>query len=294
MNRKSLGINPLLKELSKKNIEYYWTVDQSEWATDIMFKSEEALESIYTPLLSGAISTFGSDDVMRFLGKRLCSNYNGEVLSDLKKRKEGFRIKHIRGKNSVKMYDKANSLRVETTINDLTIYRIEDEESEDEKGETKIRKMRKGVSDIVPRTEISQECNERYLESLASLKVTTPIKNLIDPICKPKIVKNRRARAIRPNSEKDLELFEIINRGENNINGFQNRDVLTHLYPDLSEEEKPKFSRKISQKLWILRAHGLIKKLPRSNRYIVGKDSRKIVAAILGFRNVSLAQLTAA
>ena len=50
---------------------YYWWTHQSEWATDIMFKSPEALARIYPTLVRSGISVFSSQDVMRFLGKKL-------------------------------------------------------------------------------------------------------------------------------------------------------------------------------------------------------------------------------
>jgi len=49
---------------------YYWTSYQTEWATDVSFSNVEALAAIYPQLVHGAISAFGSKDVLRFLGKR--------------------------------------------------------------------------------------------------------------------------------------------------------------------------------------------------------------------------------
>jgi hypothetical protein len=292
LDNKAFGINPLLHELSEKyNINYYWTLDQSEWATDIVFKSEKDLKSIYPRLLSGAISTFSSEDVMRFLGKKLNGNYKGEIISDLKKRPEGFRIKHKAGKNSIKCYDKKNNLRVEATMNDATQFKIVDPEIKNEKGEVKYRKMRKGICDIKFRSEASQASNERYLDALASLDVDKSIKEIIDPICKPKIIKKRRARAIRPNSNEDSILLEIISRGELNINGFSNRMILPYLYGNVSEEERLKVSRRVTRKLWLLRAHNLIEKIPHSHRYLLTAKSREVIAAILNYRNISLRKL---
>jgi hypothetical protein len=45
-------------------------------------------------------------------------NHQGEVLSSLKARPKGLRLKHQANGNSVKLYDKQGSvLRVETTLN---------------------------------------------------------------------------------------------------------------------------------------------------------------------------------
>ena len=96
---------------------YFWCMDQCEYATDIMFKSREALESVYTDFVNHVIVSFKYDDVMTFMGRKMHHAFLGEVVSDIKKRPYGIRIKHRMKKNSIKMYDKFSVLRVETTIN---------------------------------------------------------------------------------------------------------------------------------------------------------------------------------
>ena len=154
--------------------------------------------------------------------------------------------------------------------------------------------MKKGVCDISERMKVSQKINERYLNSLGSLNVDKPIKEIIDPICKPKTIKNRRARAIRPNSEEDLSLLEIIGRGEININGFNNREILSRLYGTVSDEDRLKASRKVTRKLWLLRAHCLIEKIPHTHSYLLTEKNKEVLAAILKYRDVSLSQLNQA
>ena len=89
---------------------------QSEWATDVMFEDAESLAELYPSLVRYAVADMHSPDVLRFLGKRLSPNYQGEVTTDFKRRVEGVRVKHTARANSVKMYDKQGSvLRIETT-----------------------------------------------------------------------------------------------------------------------------------------------------------------------------------
>ena len=119
---------PALSELSMRGspLRHYWSADETEWATDVMFRSPEALAELYPSLIRHAMTTFGSSDVMRFLGRQglprvagVHPTFQGEVVSDLKRRPEGVRIKHRVNANSIKMYDKQGSvLRIETTIND--------------------------------------------------------------------------------------------------------------------------------------------------------------------------------
>jgi hypothetical protein len=77
---------------------------------------------------------------MRFLGHKLPAHggvhgqYAGEIVSDLKRRPEGVRVKHRVEANSLKMYDKFGTvLRVETTLNDpkgLKVYRTKQDDRE--------------------------------------------------------------------------------------------------------------------------------------------------------------------
>ena len=57
--------------------EVYWTAFQTEWATDICFKSTDNLQAIYRPLVRGAMTAPGCDDILRFMNKR--RSFQGEV-----------------------------------------------------------------------------------------------------------------------------------------------------------------------------------------------------------------------
>jgi hypothetical protein len=118
--------NPLYRDyLNQLNLKYYWTVYQSEWATDILFKSKEDLSKIYNQMILEAITLYSCDDVMKFLGKKIHPNLKSEIISDYKKRTEGVRIKHSANGNSIKAYDKAGIiLRIETTMNNPSQYKI--------------------------------------------------------------------------------------------------------------------------------------------------------------------------
>src|SRR5262249_55906488 len=48
-------------------VSYYWSVEQSEWATDVVFNTVADLAALYPRLMHHGITTFGSHDVLRFL-----------------------------------------------------------------------------------------------------------------------------------------------------------------------------------------------------------------------------------
>ena len=278
-------INPVNQKLFTNVHGYYWTTYQSEWATDIIFKNKKELELIYPELVHHSILTFNSKDIMRFLGKRINktgeipANFNGELISNLKQRTEGVRIKHSINANSVKIYDKAGSvLRIETTINRPNEFKVYRPVCETE--EMKWQSMRKSVIDILRRAQISQSVNERHLDALADARVEDNFATFLSTFLFPVYKDKKRTRGLEP-LNKDKILLDTIAEGKFTINGFRNCNVREIMFPKLkTKEEIKKHSAKISRLLRILRTHGVIKKVPRTNRYLLTKKGTKLVSAL--------------
>ena len=300
---KSLGdlghqINPALPSIvGDYNISYYWSIDQSEWATDVLFKRREDLERLYPALLRQGMESFAAPEVMRFLGKlppsgRMSGKFAGEVISDFRKRVEGVRLKHRVNDNSLKMYDKGPVLRVETTLNnmrDLKAPRVVD-------GKVVYRPMRKGVADIKRRAQVSAASNSRYLEALAAVKTPTPLRMLVDQLDRPVKWKGKPVRGLNLLGQDDSALCAAVGRGEFLINGFRNRDLQGLLFaaPAADAAEQRRRSGQITRKLRMLRAHGLIHKVPHTHRYLVSEKGRQIIAAISAAREADIEKLAKA
>jgi len=279
---------------------YYWSAYQTEWATDVLFKTPAALAAVYPRLLRHGLTTFHSPDVLRFLGRaipttgRVHGRYKGEVLSDLKTRIEGTRIKHRAGKNSVKMYDKQGQvLRVETTINDpkaFKVYRAAEGGAADRPA---WRRMRRGVADLSRRAAVSQAGNERYLEALAAVDDEQPLEACLAGLCRSVVWAGRRARALSPFGA-DGALLDFLGRGEHAVNGFRNRDVQAGLYAHTpgTPAETRRRSSAVTRRLRLLRAHGLIKKVPHTQRYQLTKKGRTVIMALSAAKQAGVKKLT--
>jgi len=306
LQRLAHSSNPLYGKMFPEldeQLEYYWTLEESEWATDVMFQSRQELERFYPRLLVHGIQTLGSWDIMRFLGRKMTAtpgkygNFAGEVVSDLRQRTEGVRIKHRVNRNSLKMYDKAGSvLRIETTINDPHDMKVFRNKEGDPEGPKQWRIMRKGIADIPRRAKISQAANERYLNSLASADTNTSLGEMLAKLCCPTTLNGKRVRAINPFAENDLQLIEAVSRGEFLVNGFRNRDLRPLLFgaTDVADHVRRQQSAAVSRKLRLLRAHQLIKKVPKTHRYQLTDLGRDIVAAITAAKNATTAKLATA
>jgi hypothetical protein len=103
-------------------------------------------------------------------------------------------------------------------------------------------------------------------------------------------------RALHPFDPADHALLKAVNRGEFTIHGLRNRDLQALLYstPPKSASDKCRRSAAISRKLRLLRAHGLIRKLPHTHRYRVTSEGRLILNAILSAHRFTVQQLTTA
>jgi len=275
-------------------IRYYWTIYQSEWATDVMFRKPSDVAAIYPAWVSHGIHTFSSGDVMRFLGRKVHTTFQGEIISDFKDRPEGVRIKHFVGTNSVKLYDKGGSLvRAETTMTNPDDFRVFRPKEGDPDGKPAWRRLRRGVADVHRRAQVCQASNERYLDALAAADTSVPFGDLVRDICRPTTWNGKTVRALRAWSEQDQALFRAVSRGEFCINGFRNRDLQSLLFKDVPEtpEEARRRSARVTRLLRLLRAHHLIQKVPRTHRYVLSTRGRQIISAVLSAQRVTLDQL---
>jgi len=300
MNRLRKTYHPTHTELfSEYPIPYYWSVDESEWATDVLFRSPEALAAIYPNLVRHSLLDVNSADVMRFLGRRMPKhggvngNFQGEVTTDVKARPEGTRVKHRLNRNTIKMYDKHSTiLRVETTINDAHDLKAYRKAEGNPKSKKRWRPVRKGVADLHRRTKLSQAANDRYLDKLAAVKNDETLGELAAPLCQSVQWKGRRVRGLSPLSTDDTRLLQAVSRGEFSISGFRNRDLRTILYDEpVDADTARRQSGRMTRQLRMLRAHGLITKIQKTHRYQLTARGHASIAALLEAQNASAEQL---
>ncbi|MEA3469947.1 MAG: hypothetical protein U9R57_17225 [Thermodesulfobacteriota bacterium] len=97
------------------------------------------------------------------------ANSKTDVITRVSDFNDGLRIRHWTDKNSVKLYNEQNVLRIETTINDPTKFKVFRHKQGQSSDEPKQRlPLRKGVMDIPLRAVISQ------VSTIASLMILQP------------------------------------------------------------------------------------------------------------------------
>jgi hypothetical protein len=294
LNAMAKRVNPLLKELDLWG--YYWSVRESEYATDVMFKNEQSLKAVYPLFVDHAMKQMGSQDVMRFLGRRTNSRFNGEVTSDIQVRREGTRIKHRVEENSIKMYDKQGCvLRIETTINNpkrLRVYRPVRHKGRRVK---RWAPMRRGVCDMLRRAQVCQAANARYLQALSVVGQTAVISHVLDPVSRRITRDQRPYRALRPISPEETRVFGIVMQGRFLLNGFTNQDLRLQLMSPAGHDPavKRRQSGQVTRMLRLFRAHGLIGKVSKTRLYRVTERGQQLMAAALRLRQTEISRLAA-
>jgi len=286
--------HPLHEKIAQPlaGLSYYWTAPQTEFASDVLFRDQRVLDRLFPRLVLHGMINLGCEQVMRFLGKQLNGSFGGEVISDWRGGREGMRLKHWINDNSIKLYNRLNVLRPETTIHhaeDLKVYRTPETRPN---APLAWYPLRRGVADLYRRAQISRTANERYLTALAAASLTTPLAEEAAKICHPLRRDGRRYRALNPFENADAQLLATVNRGEWAIKGFRNRDIRLLLFASTQDVKKRRSqAAKVSRRLALLHAHGLIAKVSRTYRWQVTDKGRRVLTALLAARQADTDKL---
>jgi hypothetical protein len=282
-------LNPILPAIRAANYGgYYWVLDQAEIATDVMFKTRPQLLEVWPDLVRHATLNMSSEDVLGFLGRKLHPSLAAQVVTDAKRRPEGWRIRHRMAGNWVKVYDKASVLRVETTINNPREFRVL-RVFTDEHGRRERRwcEMRKGVVDLWRNYQVGIGANHRYLEALAAAPLKGEGIAALDALCRPRTNRGRRVARFSPLSPADLALFRAALAGEHAIVGFRNADITARLYrrPPSDRDEAHRRCERVSRLIVKLRGHHLVAKVPRARLYRVTRYGHRVMTAAIALHD---------
>lgn len=281
-------VNPLLPTLRRAGFRsYYWSVDQAEYATDVLFRDRASLEALLPALQELATTAFSADDVLRFLGRKLHGNFQGDVTTSLKRRSEGRRIKHTSKRNSLKLYDVLNVLRIETTLNNPREFRVLRVTQTRQGRQRRWYPMGKGVANFWRYAQVGRQANARYLEALATAQPKGKAIAELDGLCRPRHDNGKRVAKFNPVTAEDTALFAAVLAGEHQLNGFRNKDLQARLYstPPRSDTEHRRRSARVTRWIAKLHGHGLIAKVKASRLYRVTTRGLRLMAAALACRN---------
>ena len=294
LRRYAARVNPWLDTESGLFAQYYWSVRESEFATDVIFRTSADLHAIYPRLLQHAIEHFHTGDLLRFLGRAVPGRFQGEAHSTLVHRPEGVRIRHWLDENSIKMYDKAGRvLRVEMTLNNPDRFKVLRRRPSDR--HRAWLPLRRGIADMRRRADLGRAATARYLDALSVVGDPTPSHRLLDPVSQRVTRHGRPYRALRPISPEEAPLFASLLRGEFALRGFDNAAIRQHLYPDVEKhpDQRRQAAARVTRSFRLLRAQHIIKKVSGTRYYRLTLRGHQVMTTALAFRQTDLALLAA-
>jgi hypothetical protein len=125
---------------------------------------------------------------------------------------------------------------------------------------------------------------------LAVVDDDSAARRLLDRSTRPAKLHGRRKRALQPLSPADQQLFLAALRGEHRLQGFRNQDIARRLYPHETKDKAERRRRcgRVTRLIQLLRAHGMVAKIPRSRRYRVTKQGELLMSAAIKVKEVDL------
>jgi len=252
---------------------YHWSLTQTEYSTDIVFRSPAILKSLYEQLCRQAVLTVKAEHIATFLSHKLPPHVVAEIGSQFSTRIEGTCIKHRYGKCSIKMYDKFGLvLRLETTTNDVSFFKHHRKVEHRDKSSTwELAPVKKYIYSLKTMRDILLACNQRYLAYLATLDDFSAGVRALNRITRPNPAKGKSVKPVNFFSSIDQNLLRAIHRPAFNIAGMRRAD----LKPLLANLSLAALSRHLTR----LRHIGLIRRISGTYRYYLTRIGRAAIAA---------------
>jgi hypothetical protein len=281
LERYARQVNPLLRD-ELRGLTHYWVVDQAEYATDVRFTSQHTLAGLFVRLLAFALLTFSPKKIFCYLGRKWHERFDGEVQTHYKSvREPGACIKHFMKRNWLKMYDKLGLLlRVETVINQPGEFKVL-RDCRHRDGTTSLGwfAMCKGVGNLHHYQSHALACNHRYLQALSAVDDPTPGYDDLRKLTEPQRHRGRSYAGFNPAREVEVRLFAAVLAGDGIAQGFRNRDIRSALYPEA--DNRARCSAAVGRLLKRLHVRGLVVKVPRSRRWRVTAEGRRVMGDTL-------------
>src|ERR1700677_496540 len=288
LNKYANQVNPLLRRELKDLGGHYLVSDQAEYATDMLLVSKHALAGLFLRLLAFALLTFTPKKIFTYLGRKWHGKFDGEVQTRYRTEREpGTCIKHFMKNNWLKMYDKLGLiLRIETVINQPGEFKVWRAcQHRDGSSSTDWYPMCKGVGNLHHYQKHALACNQRYLQAMTAVDDPTPGYDDLHKLTEPKREQGRSYAGFNPARHEEIRLFAAVLAGDHIAQGFRKHDIRAKLYPkeknNKKDRQRQRHSAGVGSMLKRLHVRGLVAKVPRSRRWRITDQGRRILGAAL-------------
>jgi hypothetical protein len=209
--------------------DWHWSIRQAEYATDLMFRSEQVLVPLYDAISRRAVLAADAPRVAGFLGKRITPQLAQEI---------GSRV-----------------LRVETTVNDVSFFKHHRKvEHRGAAATRELAPLKKSIYGLIDLREILLGCSQRYLAFVSGLDDPSAGERDLQGLSQPHVGTDPSVKGLNFFSPADQALLRTLQHGEFNIHGWCRADLVARLAMTPTA---------MTRRLRRLRGLGLIKKRSR-------------------------------
>ena len=191
------------------------------------------------------------------------------------------------------MYDKGFSIRIETTINDPSEFKIlkDVEKIIDHKEIVTVKKwlpMGKSIANLYRYSEVCKAVNVRYINALPIPSEKEKAIKKLEAISNKKEVNNRIYTGFNLFNKDDIRLFNILSDASLIINGFNNKILRSRYFKDEEDFNSKKIRNKTTRIIDKLRKHGIIKKVGSASKYYITESGRELLNYFMLYQNKAI------
>jgi hypothetical protein len=140
--------------------------------------------------------------------------------------------------------------------------------------------MCKGVGNFHHYQSHALSCNLRYLEALAAVDNPAPAYDELRTLTERQREKGRSSAGFNPAREEEARLFAAVLAGDHIAQGFRNKDIRLALHAD-HPKDRQRRSTAVGRLLKRLHVRRLVLKVPRTRRWRVTEQGRRILSDML-------------
>ena len=220
----------------------------------------------------------GATQVRHIFGRQVNRRYNGKLETVLERRDDGFPVLRAYYKTSfVKQYEKGDRLlRTETCLND-----------------PKHLNVGRRLQNLPTLEDKMQTTTDRYLEQQAELLDSTIDTGALAKLAKPVQRARRRVPGIKINDDRVLRLLETLLYTGGLLDNWTTRDLLKRVCERHRISEDDYRLGQLRYDMSKLRAHGLVIRVKKRNRYRLTQLGVRLAAVLVKTRTRLLGPLVA-
>ena len=255
-----------------------WSVAQIEYSENILSKRRAPLRALFRRATEIGVALGGASQVRQIFGRQVNRRYKGKLQTVLEKRDEGFPVLRAYYKTSfVKQYEKGDRLlRTETCLND-----------------PKHLNVGRRLENLPALEDKLSTTTDRNLEQQAELLDSTVDTGALAKLAKPVQRARRRVPGIKLNDDRVLRLLETLLYTGSLLDHWTTRDLLKRICQRHRISEDDYRLGQLRYDLSKLRAHGLVTRVKKRNRYRLTQLGVRLAAVLVKTRTRLLGPLVA-